>query len=204
MLISFYPTDADQQESSNRRPSSLEEAEIAPYLTSPIRNLRFFAPAANFPLPSLKIFGGIKDVMRKLLLITLALGFAVPAQADIQAPPGTKYTSSRKLGRAVANILYGVIEIPEQMVRKSETEGRKSGWSHGVVDGSRRALKRIGYGVYELVTFHCPTYHGTFKPPYTRCGADDRIEMNPRDGLSEFPPELGFETYFSHSRSQKW
>jgi putative exosortase-associated protein (TIGR04073 family) len=163
-----------------------------------------FVQVFIFPLPSLKISGGMRGVMRKLLLITLALGFAVPAQADIQAPPGTKYTSSRKLGRAVANILYGVIEIPEQMVRKSETEGRKSGWSNGVVDGSRRALKRIGYGFYELVTFHCPTYHGTFKPPYTRCGADDRIEMNPRDGLSEFPPELGFETYFSHSRSQKW
>ena len=60
--------------------------------------------------------------MRKLLLITLTIGFAIPAQADIQAPPGTKYSSSRKLGRAVANILYGVTEIPEQMVRKSETE----------------------------------------------------------------------------------
>jgi putative exosortase-associated protein (TIGR04073 family) len=154
-----------------------------------------FCQVFILPLPRIKISGGMNSVMKKLLLITLALGFAVPAQAD---------TSSRKLGRAVANILYGVIEIPEQMVRKSETEGRKSGWSHGVVDGSRRALKRIGYGVFELVTFHCPTYHGTFKPPYTRCGADDRIEMNPRDGLSEFPPELGFETYFSHSRSQKW
>ena len=144
------------------------------------------------------------SVMRKLLLITLTIGFAIPAQADIQAPPGTKYSSSRKLGRAVANILYGVTEIPEQMVRKSETEGRRSGWAHGIVDGSRRALNRIGYGVYELVTFHSPTHHGTFKPHYTRCGNDARIEMNPRDGLSEFPPELGFETYFSHSRSQKW
>lgn len=164
----------------------------------------FFAPTAKFPLQSFKFFDDIEDVMRKLLLITLTIGFAIPAQADIQAPPGTKYSSSRKLGRAVANILYGVTEIPEQMVRKSGTEGRRSGWSHGIVDGSRRALKRIGYGVYELVTFHSPIHHGTFKPPYTRCGADDRIEMNPRDGLSEFPPELGFESYFSHSRSQKW
>lgn len=143
-------------------------------------------------------------VMRKLLLITLTLGMAVPVQADIQAPPGTKYTSSRKLGRAIGNILYGVVEIPEQIVRKTEVDGRKAGWSHGVVDGTRRAFRRIGYGFCELVTFNRPNFHGTFKPPYTRCGADDRIEMNPRDGLSEFPPELGFETYFGHSRAQKW
>ena len=67
--------------------------------------------------------------MRKLLLITLTIGFAIPAQADIQAPPGSKYSSSRKLGRAVANILYGVTEVPEQMVRKSETEGAVVGWA---------------------------------------------------------------------------
>jgi len=144
------------------------------------------------------------SVMRKLLLTIFAIGFAVPVQADIQAPPGSKYTSSRKLGRAIGNILYGVVEIPEQIVRKTRVDGSKAGWSHGVVDGTRRAFKRIGYGFYELVTFHCPTFHGTFKPPYTRCGADDRVEMNPRDGLSEFPPELGAESYFSHSRSQRY
>lgn len=137
-------------------------------------------------------------------MITFALAFAVPVQADIQAPPGTKYTSSRKLGRAISNILYGFVEIPEQIVRKTNADGRKAGWSHGVVDGTRRSFKRLGYGFYELVTFHCPTFHGTFKPPYTHCGADGRIEMNPRDGLSEFPPELGAESYFNHSRSQRY
>lgn len=142
--------------------------------------------------------------MKKFLMIALALAFAVPVQADIQAPPGSKYTSSRKLGRALSNILYGVMEIPEQIVRKGDVDGRTAGWSHGLVDGTRRAFKRMGYGFYELMTFHCPTFHGTFKPPYTRCGADDRIEMNPREGLSEFPPELGAESYFKHSRSQRW
>ncbi len=144
------------------------------------------------------------NVMRKLLLITLSLGLSMSAFADIQAPPGAEYTSVRKLGRGIGNILYGIMEIPEQIVRKNDRLGGKAGWSYGVVDGTRRAFRRIGYGFYELVTFHCPTFHGTFKPPYTRCGTDDRIEMNPHDGLSEFPPELGFESYFSHSRVQKW
>ncbi|MGJ8697288.1 MAG: exosortase system-associated protein, TIGR04073 family [Verrucomicrobiaceae bacterium] len=129
---------------------------------------------------------------------------AAPAFADIQAPPGSKYTSTRKLGRAVGNILYGIVEIPEQIVRRTDAEGNKVGYSYGAVDGVRRTFRRLGYGFYELVTFHCPTYHGTFKPPYTHCGSDDRIEMNPDRGLTEFPPELGAESYFGHSRTQKW
>ena len=30
------------------------------------------------------------------------------------------------------------------------------------------------------------------------------FEMNVHDGLSEFPPELGFETYYAHSRQQNF
>ena len=62
----------------------------------------------------------------------------------------------------------------------------------------------FGYGICEIFTFYCPTYHGTYKPPSQKRGQDWRIEMNPHEGLSEFPPELGFETYFKHSRSQKY
>ncbi|MGJ8676897.1 MAG: exosortase system-associated protein, TIGR04073 family [Akkermansiaceae bacterium] len=142
--------------------------------------------------------------MKKALIIATALLCTVSGvMADIQASPGSTFTSTRKLGRAVGNILYGFMEIPEQIVRKTDTYGSKAGWSYGAVDGTTRAFKRLGYGFYELFTFHCPTYHGTFKPPYTRCGQDNRIEMNPHDGLSEFPPQLGAETFY-HSRTQKW
>ncbi|MCW1913760.1 exosortase system-associated protein, TIGR04073 family [Luteolibacter sp. GHJ8] len=143
--------------------------------------------------------------MKKLAVIATAmLALGGIAAADIQAPPGHAYTSTRKLGRGLGNILYGFMEIPEQIVRKTDDHGRKAGWSYGAVDGTSRALKRLGYGFYEVFTFTCPTYRGTFKPPYEKCGEDGRIEMNPTDGLSEFPPELGFETYFSHTRSQRW
>lgn len=143
--------------------------------------------------------------MKKLALIATAfVALGGIAAADIQAPPGASYTAERKLGRAISNILYGFIEIPEQIVRKNDRYGRKAGFSFGVVDGTSRGLRRLGYGFYELFTFTCPTYRGTFKPPYERCGSDNRIEMDPTNGLSEFPPELGFETYFSHSRSQSY
>ncbi len=140
------------------------------------------------------------------ILLVIATAFAALSSvvlADIQAPPGSTYTSSRKLGRALSNIMYGFIEIPEQIVRKQDQYGRKA-TPYGSVDGTSRALRRLGYGFYELFTFNCPTYRGTFKPPYERCGEDNRIEMNVHDGLSEFPPELGFETYFTHSRTQNF
>jgi putative exosortase-associated protein (TIGR04073 family) len=142
--------------------------------------------------------------MKYLILAVTIFAMSGLAQADIQAPPGSNYTSMRKLGRGISNVLYSVVEIPEQITRKNEQYGRKAGYSYGVVDGSNRFLRRLGYGVYEIFTFYCPTYHGTYKPPYQKCGQDWRIEMNPHEGLSEFPPELGFETHFTHTRSQKY
>ena len=143
--------------------------------------------------------------MKKLLLpITVLATLMGAAVADIHAPPGSAYTWERKLGRGISNIIYGIVEIPEQIVRKTDSYGRKAGFSYGAVDGTSRALRRLGYGFYEVFTFTCPTYRGTFKPPYERCGMDNRIEMNVHDGLSEFPPELGFETHFNHVRSQKF
>ena len=146
----------------------------------------------------------IPPVMKKLILAATFLCLGGIAYGDIQAPPGAKYTSSRKLGRAISNILYGVTEIPEQIVRRNATDGGNAGWSHGLVEGTQRMFSRMGYGFYELFTFHCPTYKGTFKPPYSKCGSDWRIEMDPSEGLSEYPPQLGAEGYFYHSRTQTW
>jgi len=143
--------------------------------------------------------------MKKLFVIASTIAaLSGVVVADIQAPPGSTYTSTRKLGRSLSNIMYGFMEIPEQIVRKNEAYGRKAGSTYGALDGTSRALRRLGYGCYELITFTCPTYRGTFKPPYERCGEDNRIEMNVHDGLSEFPPELGFESGFQHSRTQKY
>ena len=142
------------------------------------------------------------NMKRSLCMLTAFVVTSVGVMADIQAPPGSTYTPTRKLGRALSNIFLSM-EVPEQIVRKTERYGSNAGWSYGLLDGYRRSLKRFGYGWYELVTFYCPTYKGTFKPPYERCGEDHRIEMNPHDGLSEFPPTLGFDRYY-HSRTQKW
>ncbi len=143
--------------------------------------------------------------MRKIIITAIALiTTCTGVMADIQSPPGSHYTSTRKLGRAISNILYGFTEIPEQMVRKNNTYASKAGWSYGVVDGTQKAFRRMGYGFYELFTFRCPTHHGTFKPPYEKCGTDNRIEMDVQGGLSEFPPQLGAEGYYNHTRTQQY
>lgn len=161
--------------------------------------------AAKNPLPSRVRLSNVSSSMKKLLILAASFALAGIAAADIQAPPAASYTATRKLGRGLGNVLYGFIEIPEQIVRKSDDYGRKAGWSFGLVDGTERGFRRFGYGVYEIITFTCPTYRGTFRPPYEKCGQDNRIEMSPKEGLSEFPPELGFETYFTgHSRAQTY
>lgn len=155
-------------------------------------------------LPKLQFLIHTPSNMKKVITISVALvATAVTAYADIQAPPSSKYTSNRKLGRAIANILYSTVEIPESITRTAKTDGSKAAWSHGLVTGVSKAYKRFGYGWYELMTFRCPTYKGTFKPPYERCGADARIEMDPTNGFSEFPPELGADSFY-FTRSQNY
>lgn len=140
---------------------------------------------------------------RILLSLIFAIGVTGVVQADIQSPPGAQYTATRKLGRAISNILYSPIEIPSQMTLKGQQYGDHAAFSWGLVEGTWRMLQRMGYGMYELVTFWAPTYKCTYKPPYQgNCGQSGLIEFNPEGGLSEFPPELGFQSYYDYSRDQ--
>lgn len=143
--------------------------------------------------------------MKRILLgLIFAVGVTGVASADIQSPPGAQYTATRKLGRAVSNILYSPIEIPSQISLKQAEYGDNAAFSWGAIEGTWRMLSRMGYGMYELVTFWAPTYHCTYKPPYQgNCGQSGSIDYNPEGGLTEFPPELGFQSYYNYSRDQQ-
>ncbi len=141
--------------------------------------------------------------MKRLLLTTLLFAVAGSVYADIQAPPASEYTATRKLGRAIGNILYAVEEIPVTMIRWNSAEGDYAGFSVGIVDGIARTFTRIGYGFYELVTFWAPTYKCTYRPPYQgSCGRSGLKEYNVWSGFSEFPEELGFQSKYNYSRTQ--
>ena len=54
-------------------------------------------------------------IMKALLCSLLTIMLATAAFADIQAPPASDYGPTRKLGRGLGNIAYGITEIPFQM-----------------------------------------------------------------------------------------
>lgn len=145
------------------------------------------------------------DVMKRLLLSTILLAMTGAVYADIQAPPASEYTSTRKLGRAVGNILYGIEELPVTMIRWNSSDGDYAGYSVGIVEGFTRTFTRMGYGLYELVTFWAPTYKCTYRPPYQgSCGRSGLKEYNVWSGFSEFPEELGFQSKYNYSRQSSY
>ena len=136
-----------------------------------------------------------------LLPLALFLCGTVACFADIQAPPSSDQGPTRKLGRGLANILYGSSEIFESMSDVNYADGNSAAFSYGLVRGVGRTLARLGYGTFEVVTFPFPTNHGTYKPPYR-----NNIQWL-NSGYAEFPPEIGFETKYDYSRqysSQSW
>ena len=137
--------------------------------------------------------------MKKTLILLLTIGIAGISMADFQAPPAAKHTVLRKLSRALANIVYGVTEIPVQWVRSDYEGGSSEAAAYGTVYGGGKTLARLGYGIYELITFPFPSYKGGFRPPYN---PEIREATHPSTGFLEFPPEVGFISGVQHCRVQ--
>ena len=143
--------------------------------------------------------------MKRTLLSILLMAMVGAAYADIQAPPASEYTATRKLGRALSNLFMGIEELPVTMIRWQDRDGNYAAYSVGLVEGFTRSLTRMGYGFYELVTFWAPTYKCTYRPPYQgSCGRSGLQEYNPWSGFSEFPEELGFQSKYNYSRESKF
>ena len=132
--------------------------------------------------------------MKSVLCALLAVTICSSAFADIQAPPASDYGATRKLGRGLGNIAFGITELPFQMSLINDLEGNSAAFSYGVVRGAGRVLSRLGFGIYEVALFPFPTHNGTYYPPYR----SDIPWIN--SGYSEFPPELGFETRYDYGR----
>ncbi|HUI07497.1 MAG TPA: exosortase system-associated protein, TIGR04073 family [Verrucomicrobiae bacterium] len=95
-----------------------------------------------------------------LLLFTLLL--AGSANADNDQPP-SGHNALRKLGRGVANILFGVVEVPNQITKTAAEHGGAGGVTYGVGKGFVRWFARELTGAYEVVTFPVPFPRG-YKP----------------------------------------
>lgn len=132
--------------------------------------------------------------MKTPLTAALVLGLTTFAFADIQDPPSNDYGPTRKLGRGLSNLVFGISELPVTIAKINEREGNSAAAGYGVVRGLGRSGMRVGTGLFEFLTFPFPTTRRTYYPllrsdiPYIHAG------------YQEFPPELGNESKYPYVR----
>src|SRR6478609_544145 len=102
--------------------------------------------------------------MRRLFVALLIAGFASSCLADIQDPPSNDYGPTRKLGRGLSNLVFGLAELPVTVGKTNEREGNPAAAGYGVVRGLGRSWMRFGSGLFEVVTFPFPNTHRSYKP----------------------------------------
>ncbi len=99
----------------------------------------------------------------KLLgVLVVAVFFASFAHAGTDDPP-SGHNPLRKLGRGFANLLFGIVEMPNQYTKAVAEHGGAAGVTYGVPKGFVRWIGRELTGVYEIVTFPVPFPKG-YKP----------------------------------------
>jgi putative exosortase-associated protein (TIGR04073 family) len=136
---------------------------------------------------------------RITLLLAGALTLGSLAFGDIQSSPGSHWDWSRKLSRALGNIAYGWAEYPIQWQKVERSGGVNEAGTSMLVQGTHRTIVRMGYGLYEFVTFPYPSYKGGYRPPYRT-----KERFDPWFGYEEFPPQVGFTSQARYSRTQHW
>jgi putative exosortase-associated protein (TIGR04073 family) len=103
--------------------------------------------------------------MKLKLLTAVVAGLALFGPltfADLDQPP-VGHNPVRKLGRGFANLLFGVVEVPNQYTKAVAEHGGAAGVTYGVPKGFVRWIQREFVGVYEVLTFPVPFPRG-YKP----------------------------------------
>jgi putative exosortase-associated protein (TIGR04073 family) len=77
--------------------------------------------------------------------------------------------------------------------------GAPAAASDMLVEGTKRTIVRMFYGVYEVATFPFPSWKLTYRPPYYRKEYVDNWW-----GYTEFTQDLGSMTQSTYARTQRW
>jgi putative exosortase-associated protein (TIGR04073 family) len=91
----------------------------------------------------------MKTVKLLLVCAVIVALVGVSTQAFAQDP-------AKKLGRGLANVLTGWVELPKNIYDTSVEENILSGLTMGLAKGVGMTIVRTGAGVYETVTFPFP------------------------------------------------
>ena len=132
--------------------------------------------------------------MKILVVAAVALAFAGTCRADIHDPPSNDYGPTRKLGRGISNLVFGIAELPNTVAKVNDDEGNSAAAGYGVVRGVGRSVLRMQAGIFEILTWPIPLVRGTYYPV---------LESNVHwihSGYSEYPPELGNESKYPYVR----
>jgi putative exosortase-associated protein (TIGR04073 family) len=132
--------------------------------------------------------------MKKLVVLLLLMAGAQLVRADIQDPPANEYGPTRKLGRGIANFLYGPAELFVTVGTVNTQEGNSAACSYGIVRGIGRSAERQFAGLLEIVSWPFPSWHESYQPVLT----SDIPWIHA--GYAEFPPELGNESKYQYVR----
>ncbi len=100
----------------------------------------------------------------KLLGLLLVFALVLPAFAQGQSEDAPKgHNALRKLSRGIANVLFGFVEVPNQITKVTSDKGGGAGVTYGVGKGFVRWIGRELAGAYDVVTFPIPFPKG-YKP----------------------------------------
>ena len=97
-----------------------------------------------------------------IMMFVMILVLAVATSSYAQDP-------AKKLGRGLANILTGWIELPKNIYDVSVEDNPLAGLTIGLAKGIGMTIVRTGAGVYETVTFPFPIpedYAPVLEPEY--------------------------------------
>lgn len=115
--------------------------------------------------------------MRKVTGVVVAIGVvmaAAPCWAD-EFSPGPV----RKLSRGIANLAFGLCELPIAIKETNDTEGTVAATTLGVLAGLVASLRRTSVGLYETVTFPFPnplaSYDPLIQPEFIRVVSKPRL-----------------------------
>ena len=108
---------------------------------------------------------------QKLTLVALFLTIASSSlTAAVNEDYNSEYTASRKLGRGIANVLTGLIEIPKAVYYENEDQGWVAAYTTGVINGVVNFATRECVGVYEVFTFLSKDKEPIVTPEYVLGG----------------------------------
>lgn len=84
-----------------------------------------------------------------IIVVVMLMVVAIASSSYAQDP-------AKKLGRGLANILTGWVELPKNIYDVSVEDNPLAGLTIGLAKGIGMTIVRTGAGIYEVVTFPFP------------------------------------------------